>query len=92
MTLTVPPREARAFRVPGGHGFRIVGVEGPQVGDLNLWNATDLGERHNLAAERPADVAALRAQLTAWLERVGAQLPRPYGEIPAGELPGTKRR
>jgi uncharacterized protein YcgI (DUF1989 family) len=25
--------------------FRIVSVEGPQVGDLNLWNAHDLGER-----------------------------------------------
>ena len=54
--------------------------------------AADLGERRNLAAERPADVAALRAELTAWLEAVGAQLPRPYAEIPAGELPGTKRR
>ena len=43
--LTVPPRDGRAFRVPAGHLFRIVSVEGPQVGDLNLWNAHDLGER-----------------------------------------------
>lgn len=43
--LTVPPREARAFEVPAGHFFRIVSIEGPQVGDLNLWNAHDLGER-----------------------------------------------
>jgi hypothetical protein len=41
----VPPREARAFDVPAGHVFRIVSVEGPQVGDLNLWNAADLSER-----------------------------------------------
>ena len=41
----VPPREARAFHVPKGHFFRIVGVDGPQVGDLNLWNAADLSER-----------------------------------------------
>jgi hypothetical protein len=41
----VPPREARSFRVPVGHFFRIVSVEGPQVGDLNLWNAGDLSER-----------------------------------------------
>ena len=41
----VPPREARAFHVPQGHFFRIVGVDGPQVGDLNLWNAADLSER-----------------------------------------------
>jgi uncharacterized protein YcgI (DUF1989 family) len=43
--LIVPPREARAFDVPAGHFFRIVSVEGPQVGDLNLWNAHDLTER-----------------------------------------------
>ena len=43
--VTVPPREGRAFRVPAGHGFRIVSVEGPQVGDLNLWNAAELDER-----------------------------------------------
>src|SRR6516162_7269847 len=43
--LTVPPREAKAFQVPAGHFFRIVSVEGPQVGDLNLWNAHDLTER-----------------------------------------------
>ena len=41
----VPPREGRAFTVPAGHFFRIVSIEGPQVGDLNLWNAHDLGER-----------------------------------------------
>lgn len=43
--LLVPPREGRAFRVPKGHFFRIVSVDGPQVGDLNLWNADDLSER-----------------------------------------------
>ncbi|MGI8527391.1 MAG: urea carboxylase-associated family protein [Pseudolabrys sp.] len=43
--LIVPPREARAFQVPQGHFFRIVSIEGPQVGDLNLWCAGDLSER-----------------------------------------------
>jgi uncharacterized protein len=43
-TVIVPPRDARAFNVPAGHLFRIVSVEGPQVGDLNLWNAHDLSE------------------------------------------------
>ena len=43
--LTVPPRDARAFEVPAGHLFRIVVTEGSQVGDLNLWNASDLCER-----------------------------------------------
>ncbi len=41
----VPPREAGCFKVPKGHFFRIVSVDGPQVGDLNLWNAHDLTEK-----------------------------------------------
>ncbi|MBS0124667.1 urea carboxylase-associated family protein [Thetidibacter halocola] len=43
--VVAAPREACAFRVPAGSFFRIVSVEGPQVGDLNLWNANDLSER-----------------------------------------------
>ena len=43
--VIVPPRDARTFRVPAGYFFRIVSVEGPQVGDLNLWAAEDLSER-----------------------------------------------
>ena len=31
--------------MPAGHFFRIDSIEGPQVGDLNLWNAHDLNER-----------------------------------------------
>ncbi len=44
-TVLVPPREARCFRVAAGEFFRISSVEGPQVGDLNLWNAHDIKER-----------------------------------------------
>jgi uncharacterized protein len=43
--VIVPPRDARTFRVPAGSFFRIVSVDGPQVGDLNLWAARDLSER-----------------------------------------------
>lgn len=43
--IIVPPRDARGFDVPAGHFFRIISVEGPQVGDLNLWNTNDLSER-----------------------------------------------
>lgn len=39
------PRDACAFCVPAGGFFRITSVDGPQVGDLNLWNADDLTER-----------------------------------------------
>jgi uncharacterized protein YcgI (DUF1989 family) len=43
--VVVPPREAGTFRVPAGGFFRISSIEGPQVGDLNLWHADDLSER-----------------------------------------------
>ena len=43
--VLVAPREAATFHVPAGHLFRITSVDGPQVGDLNLWNADDLSER-----------------------------------------------
>lgn len=43
--VRVPPREAACFVAKAGHFFRIVASEGPQVGDLNLFNANDLGER-----------------------------------------------
>ncbi len=43
--VIVPPRDGATFEVPAGHFFRIVSIEGPQVGDLNLWNADDLSER-----------------------------------------------
>lgn len=44
-STTAAPREAACIEVPAGSFFRIVSVDGPQVGDLNLWNAHDLTER-----------------------------------------------
>lgn len=43
--VLISARDARCFEVPAGQFFRISSVEGPQVGDLNLWNSTDLSER-----------------------------------------------
>jgi hypothetical protein len=43
--VTVQPRDAACFEVPAGYFCRITSVDGPQVGDLNLWNAGDLSER-----------------------------------------------
>lgn len=43
--VLVSARDARCFHAPAGHFFRISSVQGPQVGDLNLWSANDLGER-----------------------------------------------
>tara|TARA_B110001452_G_scaffold90952_1_gene74879 strand:+ start:65 stop:985 length:921 start_codon:yes stop_codon:yes gene_type:complete len=44
-SITIPARDARSFVVPAGHVFRIISVEGPQVGDLNLWHKDNLKER-----------------------------------------------
>lgn len=44
-SFVIPIRTGRAWRVPAGHVFRIVAVEGPQVGDLNIWNAHNPRER-----------------------------------------------
>jgi uncharacterized protein YcgI (DUF1989 family) len=44
-TITVPARDAAVFRARAGQFFRIRSVEGPQVGDLDLWNMHDLSER-----------------------------------------------
>lgn len=41
----IPPRDAACFEVPAGSFCRISSVDGPQVGDLNLWAAADLSER-----------------------------------------------
>ena len=43
-SVIIPPREAKTFVVPAGHFFRIVSIEGPQVGDLNLWNKNNINE------------------------------------------------
>lgn len=43
--IVVPPREAATWEVPAGAFFRLICTEGPQVGDLNLFNLHDLGER-----------------------------------------------
>ena len=43
--VLVQPREGGCFHVPAGGFFRISSVEGPQVGDLNLWNEQNLDER-----------------------------------------------
>ena len=76
--LTVSPRDAKAFEVPAGHFFRIVSVEGPQVGDLNLWNAHDLTERFYSGKTR-----ALHATHLSTGDRLWSTLPslRPMATI-----------
>ena len=38
LNFTLPIRSGRAWTVPAGHICRISTPEGPQVGDLNIWN------------------------------------------------------
>ena len=76
--LTVPPRDGRAFEVPAGHLFRIVSIEGPQVGDLNLWNSANLSERFYSGKTR-----ALHATHVSTGDRLWSSIPwlRPMATI-----------
>jgi uncharacterized protein len=76
--IIVPPRAARAFRVSRGQFFRVVSIEGPQVGDLNLWNADDLAERFFSGKTR-----ALHATHVGTSDRLWSTLPslRPMATI-----------
>lgn len=40
-TVIVPPRDAATWSLPAGHVCRLLCNDGPQVGDLNLFNAAD---------------------------------------------------
>jgi uncharacterized protein len=76
--VIVQPRDAAAFEVPAGHFFRIVSIEGPQVGDLNVWNAHDLSERFFSGKTR-----ALHATHVSTGDRLWSTLPslRPLATI-----------
>lgn len=43
--ICIAPRTAGFIEVTAGAYFRILSTEGPQVGDLNVWNAHNLNER-----------------------------------------------
>lgn len=78
-----PPREAATFSVPAGCFFRIVSIEGAQVGDLNLWSAGDLGERFFSGKTR-----ALHGTHLSTGDRLWSNLPhlRPMATITADTL------
>ena len=40
----IPPRSASCINVNAGQFFRIKSVDGPQVGDLNLWSREELSQ------------------------------------------------
>lgn len=81
--VAVPPRDGRTVRVPAGHVLRILCPEGPQVGDLNLWNAVDLTERFF-----SGKIRALHATHVTVGDRLWSSLPslRPMATVIADSL------
>jgi uncharacterized protein len=81
--IVAPPRGAIAFAVPAGCFFRIACMDGPQVGDLNLWNAHDLSERFFSGKTR-----ALHGTHLSTGDRLWSNLPhlRPMATITADTL------
>jgi uncharacterized protein YcgI (DUF1989 family) len=45
--IVVPAREGRGVRLTAGQTFRVVDIEGSQVGDLFAYNAADVREYHS---------------------------------------------
>ena len=81
--VVVPPRDAAVIRVPAGHFLRIHSVEGPQVGDLNLFCDGDLSERFYSGKTR-----ALHGTHITTGERMWSSFPqlRPMATITADTL------
>jgi uncharacterized protein len=82
-SFVIPIRTGRAFEVPAGHVFRIVSVQGPQVGDLNIWNRHDPRERLWAARTRQLQGAHVTT-----FDRLWSTLPflRPLATITADTL------
>lgn len=76
--FTIPIRSGQAWDVPAGHVCRISTVEGPQVGDLNLWNRHDPRERFWASRTRQ-----LQAAHVSTFDRLWSTLPflRPMATI-----------
>jgi uncharacterized protein YcgI (DUF1989 family) len=84
-SFEIPIRSGRAWTVPQGHLCRIVTVEGPQVGDLNVWNLNDPRERMWAARTRQLQ----RAHISTY-DRVWSNLPflRPLLTVTGDSLAG----
>lgn len=52
--IHIPAREARGVRVPAGERFRVIDLEGSQVGDLFAFCADDVDEYHSAQHTRVA--------------------------------------
>ena len=84
-SFVLPIRSGRAWPVPAGHLCRLVTVEGPQVGDLNLWNLHNPRERFWAARTRQLQ----RAHVSTY-DQLWSTLPylRPLATITGDSLAG----
>jgi uncharacterized protein YcgI (DUF1989 family) len=77
-SFVIPIRSGRAWTIPAGHACRLITVEGPQVGDLNIWNLHNPRERFWAARTRQLH----RAHISTY-DRLWSTLPylRPLATI-----------
>ncbi|CAI7585206.1 unnamed protein product [Penicillium bialowiezense] len=83
--FTIRPCSAQAWVVPAGHICRLTTPEGPQVGDLNIWNASNPRER--MWAARTRQIHASHVSVG---DRLWSNLPylRPLVTITGDSLGG----
>ncbi|MFL9945817.1 DUF1989 domain-containing protein [Paraburkholderia agricolaris] len=84
-SFTIPIRSGRAWTIPKGHVCRIVALEGPQVGDLNIWSLHNPRERMWAARTRQLQQAHVSV-----FDRLWSNLPylRPLVTITGDSLAG----
>ncbi|GES57252.1 meiotic chromosome segregation protein [Aspergillus terreus] len=84
-SFTIRPCSAQAWVVPAGHICRLTTPKGPQVGDLNIWNAKNPRER--LWAARTRQIHASHVSVG---DRLWSNLPylRPLVTIIGDSLGG----
>jgi uncharacterized protein YcgI (DUF1989 family) len=68
-SLVVPPRDGAAWPVPAGQICRITTIEGPQAGDLNVWNLQNPRERMWAARTRMLEGTHVTTQGRLWSNR-----------------------
>ncbi|KAL7271632.1 hypothetical protein RUND412_005596 [Rhizina undulata] len=85
--FTIQIRSAEAWVVPKGHVCRLTTPEGPQVGDLNLWNLHNPRERFWAARTRQLQRAHVEV-----FDRLWSTLPylRPMVTVTGDSLAGYK--
>lgn len=84
-SFTIRPCSAQAWVVPAGHICRLTTPKGPQVGDLNIWNANNPRER--MWAARTRQIHASHVSVG---DRLWSNLPylRPLVSITGDSLRG----